>query len=88
MEGYRIPDNQIQAEYNALYRPEPTPITHPELYDPLRPPPGWAYDAWHAVWYKDGVSSESMSEIRLAGWILAGFFVSFSVYVIIMLMGI
>ena len=83
MEGYCIPDDQIQAEYHALHMPEPTPITHPEQYDPLAPPPGWAYDAWYAVWYKDGVSSESLSEIRLAGWLLAGFFILPAIYVLI-----
>jgi hypothetical protein len=45
-------DDEILREYNAMYRPEPTPITHPELFDPLNPPAGWTYDAWNCIWFK------------------------------------
>ena len=51
---YTIPDEQVLAEYNSIYRKEPTPATHPELYDPLNPPENWTYDAWHAFWYYTG----------------------------------
>lgn len=51
-EGYRLTEEQIIAEYNAMYKPEKTPWSHPELFDPLNPPKGWEYDAWYAVWYQ------------------------------------
>jgi hypothetical protein len=83
MEGYKITDAQVKAEYDALYRPAQTPITNPELYDPLNPPPGWEYDRWHACWYKNNVSSESLAEIRLAGIIAVGFLAGFSIYLLL-----
>lgn len=49
-EGYRLTEEQIVAEYNKMYKPEVTPWTNPELFDPLNPPEGWEYDAWHCVW--------------------------------------
>jgi hypothetical protein len=41
---------QITARYNELFRPEPSPYTHPELYDPLNPPQGWAWDPFYECW--------------------------------------
>ena len=51
-EGYRLTEEQIVAEYDKMYKPQVTPWSNPELFDPLNPPEGWEYDAWHAVWYK------------------------------------
>ena len=51
-EGYCLSEEQIVEEYNKMYKPEITPWTSPELFDPLNPPPGWEYDAWHAIWYQ------------------------------------
>lgn len=50
--GRMLSKEQIVAEYNARYKAEPTPFTHPELFDPLNPPLGYEYDAWHAIWWK------------------------------------
>lgn len=41
---------QVGCRYNELYRPESTPHTHPENYDPLDPPAGWAYDPYYEIW--------------------------------------
>lgn len=41
---------KISNEYKQRYMPDPTPITHPELYDPLNPPKGWAYDPYYECW--------------------------------------
>lgn len=41
---------EIAANYNKLYRPPMTPFTHPEKYDPLNPPTGWAYDPYYECW--------------------------------------
>ena len=40
----------IQQNYNKLYRPEPTPFTHPQNFDPFNPPNGWAYDPYYEIW--------------------------------------
>ena len=40
----------IQEKYDRLYKPEPTPYTHPEKYDPFNPPDGWAWDPYYAFW--------------------------------------
>jgi hypothetical protein len=42
--------SQIQHRYNELYRPEPTPFTHPQNFDPLTPPKGYAYDPYYECW--------------------------------------
>lgn len=41
---------QVQHRYNELYRPEPTPLTHPEQFDPLDPPRGYAWDPYYECW--------------------------------------
>ncbi len=55
-----IPPHQIVAEYDALYRAAPTPITHPQLFDPLNPPPGYLYDAHYCCWYFAPRSGDSI----------------------------
>lgn len=55
-------NEEIMAEYNARYRPEITPYTNPELFDPLNPPHGWEYDAWHACWCRLATKSEADSD--------------------------
>jgi hypothetical protein len=57
-EGYSLTNEQIRAEYNQMYNPIVTPFTNPELFDPLKPPPGYSYDAWHAIWYKHPTQAE------------------------------
>jgi hypothetical protein len=57
-EGHRLSNQQIMDEYNQMYRPQITPFTNPELFDPLNPPPGYGYDAWHAIWYRHPTRSE------------------------------
>ena len=49
---YRDEDQRryIAEAYRRRYCPEPTPLTTPELYDPLAPPPGWAYDPYYEIW--------------------------------------
>ena len=42
--------DQIISEYNKRYRPLPNPISHPEKFDPLNPPIGWAYDPYYEIW--------------------------------------
>ena len=41
---------KVSDRYRELYCPEPNPISHPELYDPLNPPNGWAWDAYYECW--------------------------------------
>lgn len=43
---------EILHKYNQQYRPEPTPFSHPEQYDPLSPPDGWAYDPYYEIWIR------------------------------------
>jgi len=38
--------------YRRRYSVQPTPASHPHLYDPLDPPEGWVYDAAYEFWYK------------------------------------
>lgn len=47
------PDELRKDYYNihVKHKVEKTPITHPELFDPLNPPKNWYYDEWHAFWY-------------------------------------
>jgi hypothetical protein len=42
--------DRISREYQLRYRPLPTPITHPEQYDPLDPPRGYRYDPYYEIW--------------------------------------
>lgn len=52
--AHEIKDEGLRAEivenYNKRYRPAMTPYTHPENYDPLNPPNGWAYDPYYEHW--------------------------------------
>lgn len=41
---------EISTNYNKIYRAPITPFTHPENYDPLNPPKGWAYDPYYECW--------------------------------------
>lgn len=41
---------QIVQRYNAIYKPSVTPATHPEQFDPLQPPAGWAWDPYYECW--------------------------------------
>ena len=40
----------IQQRYDELYNKAPNPHTHPELYNPLVPPQGWAWDPHYECW--------------------------------------
>ena len=42
--------DQIIKSYNKKYKPKPTPLSHPERFDPLNPPSGWAYDPYYEMW--------------------------------------
>jgi hypothetical protein len=43
----------IRDSYRMRYPiPTETPQTHPWLYDPCEPPPGWSYDMYYDVWIK------------------------------------
>lgn len=44
--------HEIKQSYNIRYRAAATPLTHPENYDPLNPPRGWAYDPYYEIWIK------------------------------------
>lgn len=54
--AHQIKDDNLKKiileKYNERYRPEPTPFTHPENYDPFNPPDGWAYDPYYECWIK------------------------------------
>lgn len=41
---------QITRAYKEKYMPAVTPLTNPELYDPLAPPAGWVYDPYYEMW--------------------------------------
>jgi hypothetical protein len=41
---------EVQKAYNQRYRKTATPLTNPELYDPLEPPEGWRYDYRYEMW--------------------------------------
>lgn len=43
---------QIAQAYKEKYTPVVTPLTNPELYDPLKPPVNWAYDPYYELWLK------------------------------------
>ena len=42
----------IKKRYQKKWLSGPTPITHPELYNPCDPPKGWKYDAFYEVWFE------------------------------------
>lgn len=44
---------QIARDYAARWRPKTTPISNPELFDPLDPPQGWRYDPYYEIWLND-----------------------------------
>ena len=44
--------NEIYEAYKERFFPEITPLTNPEKFDPLNPPPGWAYDPYYECWFK------------------------------------
>ncbi len=50
------PRTQIRRDYAARW-PEPdanpTPLTHPWLFDPCEPPRGWRYDPYYECWIKN-----------------------------------
>lgn len=43
---------RITRAYKAKYMPSITPLTNPELYDPMNPPEGWAWDPYYELWLK------------------------------------
>jgi hypothetical protein len=43
---------RITQAYKAKYMPSKTPLTNPELYDPMNPPEGWAWDPYYELWLK------------------------------------
>lgn len=43
---------QITQAYKEKYTPVVTPLTNPEIYDPLNPPKGWIYDPYYEIWLK------------------------------------
>jgi len=43
---------RIAQAYKEKYMPTTTPLTNPELYDPMNPPEGWAYDPYYELWLK------------------------------------
>lgn len=54
MYAHEYADEQLRKEiaknYFEKFNPLPTPYTHPEKYDPLNPPTGWAYDPYYECW--------------------------------------
>ena len=55
--AHEITTESIRAEilenYNKRYKPEMTPWSNPEKYDPFNPPKGWAYDPYYEIWIKN-----------------------------------
>ena len=51
---YRDPAirERITREYQQRYHQGPTPLTHPEQFDPLQPPQGYRYDPYYEFWTK------------------------------------
>lgn len=78
-EGPALTEAEIVREYYELYKKprEITPLTNPELFDPLNPPEGWEYDAWHAIWWQPTPESYefNMWVVRLGALILLCYFV-------------
>jgi hypothetical protein len=65
--GDAVPDNIIEGKYAHEYtdpdtrneiansytkRYTPSPLSHPDQFDPLNPPPGWVYDPFYETWIK------------------------------------
>ena len=46
---------QITQAYKEKYTPVVTPLTNPELYDPMNPPEGWAYDPYYEIWLSNDI---------------------------------
>jgi hypothetical protein len=47
------PRRQIIArDYRDRYCQLPTPLSDPQLFDPLSPPQGWRYDPYWECWIK------------------------------------
>ncbi len=47
------PRTQIRRAYAARWTDpaaNPTPLTHPWLFDPCEPPQGWRYDPYYECW--------------------------------------
>jgi hypothetical protein len=40
---------QYLARWDSIL-PQPTPASHPWLYDPCEPPQGWRYDPYYEIW--------------------------------------
>ena len=53
-DDYRCPviREQIQTAYRQSVTKTPSPLSNPELYDPLDPPQGWRYDPYYEMWIK------------------------------------
>ncbi len=51
---YKDPSIQdkIKLQYKQRYMPTPDPLSHPERFDPLNPPKGWAYDPYYEIWVR------------------------------------
>lgn len=45
----------IVSKYKERFSPRRTPFTNPELFDPLNPPEGYAYDPYYECWVNVGV---------------------------------
>jgi hypothetical protein len=44
----------VKQNYQRRFaQPESTPATHPWLFDPFSPPPGWKYDPYYEWWSKE-----------------------------------
>lgn len=43
---------KISKKYLDHYAKIKTPLTDPLDYDPLDPPPGWAWDPYYEVWVR------------------------------------
>lgn len=51
-EGYG-PRTEIRNAYRKRWpdpNSNPTPLTHPWIYDPCTPPKGWRYDPYYECW--------------------------------------
>jgi hypothetical protein len=53
-----IQDPETRARISQRYQqrfsqPQPNPETHPWLFDPFDPPPGWKYDPYYEWWSKE-----------------------------------
>jgi len=49
------PRAQIRKKYRQRWpkpNQNPTPETHPWMFDPCEPPTGWVYDPYYEIWIK------------------------------------